>query len=73
MRIMFWPYSIQHRDSNSQPSEHESPPITTSPGLPPEIIILPMTFPTLNQFLPTYNLPDSYIQIVEYSVNSSVK
>ena len=27
--------SIQCRDSNSQPLEHESPAITTRPGLPP--------------------------------------
>ena len=27
--------SIWHRDSNPQPSEHESPHITTRPGLPP--------------------------------------
>ena len=31
--------SIQCQDSNSQPSEHESPPITTRPGLPPSINI----------------------------------
>ena len=29
------PSSIQCQDSNSQPLEHESPPITTRPGLPP--------------------------------------
>ena len=29
------PSSIQCRDSNSQPLEHESPPITTRPGLLP--------------------------------------
>ena len=27
--------SIRCRDSNPRPSEHESPPITTRPGLPP--------------------------------------
>ena len=32
------PSSIQCRDSNSQPLEHESPPITTRPGLPPQEI-----------------------------------
>ena len=31
------PSSILYWDSNSWPSEHESPPITTWPGLPPEI------------------------------------
>ena len=29
------PSSIQRRDSNSQPSDYESPPLTTRPGLPP--------------------------------------
>ena len=29
------PSSRQCRDSNSRPLEHESPPITTRPGLPP--------------------------------------
>ena len=28
--------SIRHWDSNPQPSEHESRPITTTPGLPPK-------------------------------------
>ena len=32
--------SIQCRDSNSQPLEHQSPPITTRPGLPPILNIL---------------------------------
>ena len=27
---------VRRRDSNPQPSERESPPITTRPGLPPE-------------------------------------
>ena len=27
--------SIRRRDSNSQPSDYESPPLTTRPGLPP--------------------------------------
>ena len=31
------PSSIQHWDSNPRPSERESPPITTRPGLPPKI------------------------------------
>ena len=29
------PSSIRYRDSNPQPLEHEFPPITTRPGLPP--------------------------------------
>ena len=32
------PSSIRCRDSNQRPSEHESPPITTRPGLPPKLI-----------------------------------
>ena len=28
------------QDSNSQPLEHESPPITTRPGLPPTFLLL---------------------------------
>ena len=31
-----WPSSIWRRDSTSWPMEHESPPITTRSGLPPE-------------------------------------
>ena len=31
------PSSIWHQDLNPQPFEHESSPITTRPGLPPEI------------------------------------
>ena len=30
------PSSIGHRDSNSQPSDYEIPPLTTRPGLPPK-------------------------------------
>ena len=30
------PSSNWYRDSNSQPIDHESPPITTRPGLPPK-------------------------------------
>ena len=29
------PSSIRRQDSNSQPSDYESPPLTTRPGLPP--------------------------------------
>ena len=32
---MLWPSSILRQDSNTRPSEHESPPITTRPGLLP--------------------------------------
>ena len=32
--------SIQCQDSNSQPSDYESPPLTTRPGLPPFIIFI---------------------------------
>ena len=34
---MLWPSSIRRQDSNPQPSEHDSPPIITRPGLPPVI------------------------------------
>ena len=30
--------SIWCRDSNSQPSDYKSPPLTTRPGLPPTIV-----------------------------------
>ena len=33
------PSSMQCRDSNTRPLEHESPPITTSPGLPPSFAV----------------------------------
>ena len=36
--------SIQYWESNPRPSEHESPPITTSPGLPPAS---PSSYPPL--------------------------
>ena len=35
---MLWPSSIRCQDSNPRPSEHESPPITTWPGLPPIVV-----------------------------------
>ena len=34
------PFSIRCQDSNAQPSDYESPPITTRPGLPPNICML---------------------------------
>ena len=34
---MLWPSGIRRRDSNPRPSDHESPPIATRPGLPPSI------------------------------------
>ena len=36
---MLCPSSIWHRDLNPRPSEHESPPITTRPGLPPDLAV----------------------------------
>ena len=33
-------YSIQHWDLNPRPSELESPPITTRPGLPPRVLVI---------------------------------
>ena len=35
IHVKKFPCSMRCRDSNPQPSEHESPPITTRPGLPP--------------------------------------
>ena len=37
MNVKKCPSSIRCRDSNSQPLEHESPTITTRPGLPPVV------------------------------------
>ena len=60
-QICMWkdfPSSIQCRDSNSRPLEHESPPITTRPVLPPMCNLLPITkakksFSYLCQKMPT--------------------
>ena len=51
------PSSIRHRDLNPRPSECESPPITTRPGLPPTVVIL---IP-INRYrlIPTYLYYDS--------------
>ena len=38
------PSSIRRRDSNSHPSDYESPPLTTRPGLPPLLLSLLCTF-----------------------------
>ena len=38
------PSSKWRRDLNSQPLEHESPPITTRPGLPPRSTFIVQTF-----------------------------
>ena len=60
---MLWPSSIRHRDSNPRPLEHESPPITTRPGLPPLLLLLlldfsfeykPITIPPLSLSLSSY-------------------
>ena len=42
------PSSIQRRDSNPWPSEHEPPPITTRPGLPPKSSLLIPSLATYN-------------------------
>ena len=39
INVKICPSSIQCSDSNPQPSEHKSPPITTRPGLPPKLAI----------------------------------
>ena len=36
-----YPFSIWCWDSNPWPMEHKSPPITTRPGLPPYLLIIP--------------------------------
>ena len=39
-----WPFSIQCRDLNSRPLEHDSPPITTRPSwLPPTLSIFSLS------------------------------
>ena len=44
------PSSIQSRDSNSWPLEHDSPPITTTPDLPPSLVECLITLPTLHDY-----------------------
>ena len=44
------PSSIRCWDSNSQPSEHESPPITTRPGQAPTLILLRRLRPVGQKF-----------------------
>ena len=39
-----YPPSIRHRDSNSQPSDYQFPPLTTRPGLPPKLARLCRAF-----------------------------
>ena len=43
---MSCPSSIWHRNSNPEPLEHESSPITTRPGLPPIISYVALTLET---------------------------
>ena len=38
------PFSILYLDLSTRPSEHESPPIATGPGLPPQTILLQRLF-----------------------------
>ena len=48
------PSSIQCWDSNSQPSDFESPPLTTKPGLPPlsiNLCLVQSISPYLHQFI----------------------
>ena len=40
IKVKKCPSSIQRRDSNFQPSDYESPPLTTGPGLPPILMLL---------------------------------
>ena len=45
---MSCPSSIWHRDSNPRPLEHESPPITTRPGLPPTAQLFVISLQTVS-------------------------
>ena len=56
---MSCPFSIWCRDSNSGPLEHESPPITTRPGLPPHCTNLVILWVLLKQPFGKINLPFS--------------
>ena len=47
------PSSIWCRDSNSQPSDYESPPLTTRPGLPPKVVLV-LYWSIMTRHLPTY-------------------
>ena len=40
------PYSIWHRDLNSQPSDYQPPPLTTRPGLLPNFTFVSFSFHT---------------------------
>ena len=51
---MSFPSSIRHQDSNPWPLECESPPITTRPGLPPNVVhteFAEWLLPTLETFV----------------------
>ena len=41
---MLCPYSIQRWYSNPRPSEHESPPMTTRPGLMPYLLTYSLAY-----------------------------
>ena len=47
------PSSIRRQDSNSQPSDFESPPLTTRPRLPPNILNISYSHPL---FISVFNL-----------------
>ena len=47
------PSSIRRQDSNSQPSDFESPPLTTRPRLPPNILSISYSHPL---FISVFNL-----------------
>ena len=39
INVKKWPFSIRRQDSNSQPSDYESHPLTTRPAHPPSILV----------------------------------
>ena len=53
------PSSIQRWDSNLRPSEHESPHLTTRPGLPREIFCGPKRFIILSPARETFSWSDN--------------
>ena len=62
------PSSIRCRDSNSWPLEHEPPPITTRPGLPPKKLFEGKWYtPHKQSAPPSHNNKYTYFKIAKYS------
>ena len=63
-----YPSSIWCRDSNSRPLEHEPPPITTRPGLPPKKLFEGKWYtPHKQSAPPSHNNKYTYFKIAKYS------